>query len=181
MTASVVRFRLNDRGFTLVELLIAVAVIGIVAAFALPAYSDYMSRGRISEGLVLAAGAKLAVADAPRTMADVQAAADDYNVNPARSKYVRQVAINNATGVITVTLNEGNVGGLTAVTNTITLSPFVFAGGVAATLADAYAANTAGSVVWACASESAGVAVQRGMTPAMLGRVPARLAPADCR
>jgi len=52
-----------QKGFTLIELMIVVAIIGILAAVALPAYQDYTIRGRVSEGVVLAGGAKLSVAE----------------------------------------------------------------------------------------------------------------------
>lgn len=52
-----------QKGFTLIELMIVVAIIGILAAVALPAYQDYTVRARVSEGLVLASAAKLAVAE----------------------------------------------------------------------------------------------------------------------
>ena len=55
--------RTMQKGFTLIELMIVVAIIGILAAVALPAYQDYTVRARVTEGLALAAGAKTAVAE----------------------------------------------------------------------------------------------------------------------
>ncbi len=53
----------DQQGFTLIELMIVVAIIGILAAIAIPAYQDYTIRAQISEGLTLSAGAKTAVSE----------------------------------------------------------------------------------------------------------------------
>jgi type IV pilus assembly protein PilA len=100
-----------QKGFTLIELMIVVAIIGILAAIAIPAYQDYTIRAQVSEGMNLAAAAKAAVAEtflnrgvAPvaRVNAGMSALATDTS-----GKYVTQVAVNN--GAITVTYgNEAN-------------------------------------------------------------------------
>jgi type IV pilus assembly protein PilA len=100
-----------QKGFTLIELMIVVAIIGILAAIAIPAYQDYTIRAQVSEGMNLAAAAKAAVAesfinsnDAPanRAAAGMSATATD-----TAGKYVTQVDVIN--GEIQVTYgNEAN-------------------------------------------------------------------------
>jgi type IV pilus assembly protein PilA len=93
-----------QKGFTLIELMIVVAIIGILAAIAIPAYQDYTIRAQVSEGLTLAAGAKTAVAEsfAATGIAPLDRAAAGMTAVPAdtRGKYVTAVAI--ANGEITV-------------------------------------------------------------------------------
>jgi len=93
-----------QQGFTLIELMIVVAIIGILAAIAIPAYQDYTIRAQVSEGMNLAAAAKAAVAEtylnrgvapATRTVAGMSANATDTN-----GKYVQSVNVTN--GVITI-------------------------------------------------------------------------------
>jgi type IV pilus assembly protein PilA len=103
--------RTLQKGFTLIELMIVVAIIGILAAIAIPAYQDYTIRAQVSEGLNLSAAAKAAIAEsflnngvppATRLLAGMSAAATD-----TEGKYVTQVAVVN--GGITVTYgNDAN-------------------------------------------------------------------------
>ncbi len=97
---------MKSKGFTLIELMIVVAIVGILAAVAIPAYQDYTVRARVSEGLGLAAAAKTAVAETAQSgtvaLADITQANTGYTSPPA-STNVTSVAIGNG-GVITVTM-----------------------------------------------------------------------------
>ena len=94
-----------QKGFTLIELMIVVAIIGILAAIAIPAYQDYTIRAQVTEGLNLAGAAKAAVAEsfsntgiapATRTLAGMTAAAAD-----TAGKYVTSVQVTNGSIIIT--------------------------------------------------------------------------------
>ena len=97
--------QMAQKGFTLIELMIVVAIIGILAAVALPAYQDYTTRAKVSEVILMAAPAKLAVAETTSSvggLASVTASNNGYSF-PGATKYVSGVAITATTGVVTVT------------------------------------------------------------------------------
>jgi len=101
-----------QQGFTLIELMIVVAIIGILAAIAIPAYQDYTIRAQVSEGLNLSAGAKAAVTefyqDQGRYPQNHNEAGLANNTEIA-GNYVSQITVTAATGVISVTYsNTGN-------------------------------------------------------------------------
>lgn len=169
-------------GFTLIELMIVVAIIGILAAVAIPAYQDYTVRAKVSEAIVAAGPSKEILSEGFQTngITGLDAAATAHNTvlsSQRSSKYVRSINITGAASpwpiVVAIAATSGNGIPTTLEGNTLVLSPNV--NGAVPT------ASSQGAMDWACASEGNQVAQSRGLGNRTVGTLPVRYAPSECR
>ncbi len=115
--------RTLQKGFTLIELMIVVAIIGILAAVALPAYQDYTVRAKVSEGILAGSSARTAVAEVYANQGQMLNSAESMGVQSLTSKYVASVTwnrVDNNNGDVIVTLSA-DPGLATAASKTLEL------------------------------------------------------------
>jgi type IV pilus assembly protein PilA len=159
--------RKNQSGFTLIELMIVVAIIGILAAIALPAYQDYTVRSKNSELMLAASSCRTTITEIVQggNQADLSAilpTACDFNA----SKYVASGSVS-ANGVITVVGDPATLGGqVSATANAISLTPFTDAASTTALVGTSAGGGNIAS--WRCA-------------PAATNPMPIRYLPGSCR
>lgn len=166
--------RSGQSGFTLMELMIVVAIVGILAAFAVPNYQDYLMRARVSEGLNLAEPAKAVVTE------NAMSGSEKLNTGwtpPAATTNVASLAINETSGEITITYTAAAGNGA------LLLVPYYKAAAGSADSSGSSATNTALAaktlptdlIQWAC--KAVGSTFSLGNTATL----PAKYAPANCR
>jgi type IV pilus assembly protein PilA len=161
----------HQNGFTLIELMIVVAIIGILAAVALPAYQDYTIRAKVSEGLILASTAKQFVWDNAANSKPYDTGFVAISATSSATKNVSGLTINNTNAQITITYTAAAGNG------TLILRPYTGLPTAPIVLPNSTTAGYAppsDNIKWACGATGAAA-------PAVAGTLAAKFAPSECR
>lgn len=169
-----------QKGFTLIELMIVVAIIGILAAVAIPAYRDYTTRSRVTEGLNLAGSAKIMVAESflDGGVNAMNTALTRWNAAFTATKYVESIVVADDTGEIVVTFGGDSPTEING--QTLVLTPQVSIGGTYTALNAIASGDDFTSVDWACRSLTDDTAARRNMLGSA-GTIPSQFVPSECK
>ena len=163
-----------QKGFTLIELMIVVAIIGILAAIAIPAYQDYTVRSKVTEGINLAGAAETTVAEGFESGGTAGLTAAQGAWSFTSTKYVNNISITAATGIIKVTYNGGTDG----IPQLGAANVLYFVPGVAG----AALGTVSGNIDWACISAGNTTATQEALNQGgVTGTVLAKYVPTQCK
>jgi type IV pilus assembly protein PilA len=165
-TSQEIFMRTLQKGFTLIELMIVVAIIGILAAIAIPAYQDYTIRAQVSEGLSLASSVKASTSEFYADRGSWPADLTKIGITAASTgKYVKTVGMTNGTIVLTYGLQANS----NVLDKTMSLKPFV-------------SANN--DVIWVCglrAAPAGAVEAGSGASGAVATTLAEKYMPSNCR